>query len=131
MRERIVVRYSIGFKHQVIRDLECGRFRSIQQACAHYGIMGSMTVGNWLRKYGRNHLCAKVVRVEKFNEKDQVRELKKQIRELKEALGQTQAEKVLGQAFLEIACEELGQDVEGFKKKVNTLRFTDPEKGQS
>jgi hypothetical protein len=62
-----------------------------------------------------------VIRVEKPDEKDQIRQLKKQIRQLKEALGQSHAEKVLGDAFLEIACEELGEDVDQFKKKVEVI----------
>jgi transposase len=126
MERKTVFRYSMGFKQQVIEQLEAGRFYSINEAKEHFGIHGNYTIQKWLRKYGRNHLCAKVVRVEKPDERHQVRELKKQIRQLKEALGQTQAEKVLGQAFLEIACEELGTDVEEFKKKVDMVRFTKP-----
>ena len=55
--------------------------------------------------------------MEKPNEKDKILELKKQIKQLKEALGQTQAENILNQEFLKIACEEMGQDIESFKKK--------------
>ena len=125
MRQRTVIRYSLSFKQQVIEQLESGRFGSISEARAHYGIKGGDTVPKWLRKYGRNHLCAKVVRVEKPDEKNRIRELKKQVRQLKEALGQTQAEKIIGEEFLKIACEQLGQDVEKFKKKADTERFTD------
>ena len=114
---RIIVRYSMSFKQQVVGELESGRFSSISEANEHYGITGTATVRNWLVKYGRNHLCAKVVRVEKPNEKDQILQLKKQIKQLKEALGQTQAENVINQEFLKIACEEMGKDVESFKKK--------------
>jgi len=117
MDQRVIVRYSIGFKHQVIEQLESGRFSSICEAMAHYGITGAETIKRWLRKYGRNELCAKVVRVEKPNEKNQVLELKKQIRQLKEALGQTQAERVIGEEFLKMACEDMGVDVDAFKKK--------------
>ena len=120
-----VIRYSMSFKQQVIRQLESGRFSSISQAQEHFGIKSPSTISYWLRKYGRNHLCAKVVRVEKPDEKNRIRELKKQVRQLKEALGQTQAEKIIGEEFLKIACEQLGQDVEKFKKKADTERFTD------
>ncbi|MBN2455596.1 MAG: hypothetical protein JXB29_03520 [Sedimentisphaerales bacterium] len=96
MRQRTVMRYSIGFKQQVIDQLESGRFSSIDEAKEHFGILGDYTVQRWLQKYGRNHLCAKVVRVEKPDEKNRIRELKKQVRQLKEALGQTQAEKIIG-----------------------------------
>jgi transposase-like protein len=120
----------MSFKQQVIEQLEAGRFSSINEAKEHFGIRGDYTIQNWLRQYGRNHLCPKVIRVEKPDEKNQVRELKKQIRQLKEALGQTQAEKVLGQAFLEIACEKLGEDVEEFKKKADMVRFTRAEESE-
>ena len=130
MQQKLVIRYSMSFKRQVIEDLESGRFNSIGQASEHYGISGAETVRNWLRKYGRNKLCPKVVRVEKPNEKDQIRELKKQVRQLKEALGQTQAEKVIGEEFLKIACEDMGVDLDSFKKKVGGGLFTDPETDQ-
>ena len=128
MEQRIVVRYSTSFKRKVIEDLESGRFSYVAQAAKHYGIAGSGTIRSWLLKYGRNHLCAKVVRVEKPEEKNQIRQLKQQIKHLKEALGQTQAENILHQEFLKIACEHLGQDLESFKKKVGTGRFTKPHK---
>ena len=131
MRQRTVIRYSVCFKQQVVSELEAGRFDSIGQANEHYGITGAMTVRSWLRKYGKNHLCPKVVRVEKPNEKDQIRELKKQIRQLKEALGQTQAEKIIGEEFLKIACEEMGQDVDAFKKKADIEQFTDQNKDRN
>lgn len=123
MQQRLIVRYSISFKQEVIRQLELGRFASISQAQSHYGITGNGTVQKWLKKYGRNHLCPKVVRVEKPDEQNQIRELKKQVRQLREALGQTQSEKIIGDAFLEIACENMGVDVDAFKKKVDTKRF--------
>ncbi len=131
MRQRTVMRYSMGFKQQVIEQLESGRFGSIDEAKEHFGIRGDYTIQRWLKKYGRNHLCAKVVRVEKPDEKNRIRELKKQVRQLKEALGQTQAEKIIGEEFLKIACEQLGQDVEKFKKKADTERFTDQKEDQN
>lgn len=117
MNQKTVMRYSMSFKRQVVSELESGRFDSIGQASEHYGITGSETIRKWLGKFGRNHLCPKVIRVEKPNERNQIRELKKQIKQLKEALGQTQAEKIVGEEFLKIACEEMGQDIDAFKKK--------------
>ena len=63
MNQRIIVRYIMSFKKQVVEELESGRFSSISEAKEHYGITGASTVQNWLVKCGRNHLCAKVVRV--------------------------------------------------------------------
>ena len=117
MRERIIKRYSECFKRQVVEDLEHGRFSSITEARIHHGITGSITIQKWLNHYGKNHLQAKVVRVEKPDEKDRIREYKRQIVQLQQALGQTQAENVLNAEFLKLACEALGQEVDTFKKK--------------
>ncbi len=131
MKRKTIRRYSISFRRQVIADLESGRFDSIEAARKHYGIGGTTTVQKWLRKYGKNHLLPKVVIVQKPNERDQIRELKRQLAELQRALGQTQVENVLNAEFLKIACEELDSDVEAFKKKVDTTRSTESENSQS
>jgi transposase-like protein len=123
MEQKIVVTYSTSFKMQVIEDIESGRF-SINGAGVHYGVKGNHTISGWLKKYGKNHLCPKVIRVEKPNEKDRIKELKDRIKELEFALGKTQAKKVLGDSFLAIACEKLGTDVDDFKKKANSMLFT-------
>ena len=131
MKQKTIRKYSISFKRQVIADLEDGRFDSIEAARRHYGIGGTTTVQKWLRKYGKNHLLPKVVIVQKLNEPNQIRQLKRQVAELQRALGQTQVENVLNAEFLKIACEELGCDVDVFKKKVDTAPSTKPEKAQS
>ena len=130
MQGSVQIRYSVAFKRQVVADLESGRFRSIEQARRHYGIGGSMTVRRWLELFGKNHLLPKVVRVEKPNEACRIRQFQQEIRQLKHALGETQLRNVLNESFLEIACEQLGQDVESFKKKAATKRSTGS-KGQS
>ncbi len=128
MRQVEIIRYSVNFKQRVIKELETGRFGNISEAKEHYGINGAATIQNWLRRYGRNQLCSKVVRIEMPNEKDQIRELKKRIRQLKEVLGHTQAESVINQAFLKIACERMGLDVEDFKKKADMMQSDKQEK---
>jgi transposase-like protein len=117
MKRKVEIRYSSCFKRQVIEDLESGRFGSLEAARRHYGIGGACTIGKWLKAFGRNELLPKVVRVERLNEADQVSELRKQIQQLQRALGQTQAENVLNQEYLSHACQELGMEVEAFKKK--------------
>lgn len=130
MKCQTVMRYSISFKRQVVADLESGRFESIESARQHYGIGGRETIQTWLRKYGKNHLLPKVVIVQKPNERDQIRQLKQQVAELQQALGQTQVENVLNNEFLKIACDELACDVETFKKKVGTTRSIKPRNTQ-
>jgi hypothetical protein len=64
-------------------------------------------------------LQAKVVRVETPEEASEMRALRAKIKQLEQALGRTQAERIIGEEYLKIACRELGQDVETFKKKVH------------
>lgn len=124
MKCRTVVRYSMSFRRQVVSDLEAGRFDSAESAREHYGIGGSETIKRWLRRYGRNHLIPKVVIVQKPDEKDQIYQLRQQVAELQRALGKTQVASILNEEFLRIACRQLGQDMESFKKKVGTKRST-------
>jgi hypothetical protein len=67
---------------------------------------------------GKLELVPKIVRVEKPNEKDRVKELEKQIRELKEALADTQVRYLIAESQLEIVCERQGLNAEEIKKKL-------------
>ncbi|MFP4026180.1 MAG: hypothetical protein ACLFWL_00125 [Candidatus Brocadiia bacterium] len=49
---------------KVISELESGKLSSMAEARRNYGIGGGSTVANWLKKYGKNHLLGKVVKVE-------------------------------------------------------------------
>jgi transposase len=131
MRPSVQIRYSMAFKQQVVSELEAGRFGSILAVQKHYDIGGSETVRRWLKRLGKLHLMPKVVRVEKPDEANQIAELKKQVRQLQQALGQTQLRNVMSETFLEIACEQLGVDVESFKKKADTKPSTKPDNGSA
>lgn len=119
MRGKTQIRYSEAFKLQVIRELESGELDNQQEARRKYGIRGGSTVHNWLRRYGKRHLLSKVVRVEKPEERDQMKVLEHRIKELEKALADSKVQEVLYKAYFEIVCEQHGvTDVEGFKKKV-------------
>jgi transposase-like protein len=128
MRERIIRRYSSCFKQQVIAELESGRFESLAAAREHYGVLGPGTILRWVRRYGKNQLQPRVVRVETPGEEGQVRRLRRQVAQLEKALGRTQAENVLNAELLKLACAELGQEVWAFKKKSAGLRCEPPSK---
>ena len=130
MGQRIVRRYSACFKRQVVGELESGRFDSIEAARRHYEIGGSMTIQKWVKRLGRNHLMAKVVRVEAPDEADRIRQLKQRIEQLERALGQTQARSVLNEQYLKLACEQLGQEVGSFVKKFDGRPSTQGSKDQ-
>jgi len=114
-----IMRYSEAFKRKVVEGLEKGELRNQAEAREVYGIRGGSTIHSWLRKYGKNHLLAKVVKVESMKERDRNKELKRRIRELEKALSDTKVEQVLERAYFEVLCEEMGiEDVEGYKKKL-------------
>ena len=114
-----IIRYSEAFKRKIVEGLEKGELRNQAEARELYGIGGGSTIHRWLRKYGKNHLVAKVVKVESMKERDRVKQLKRRIRELEKALADSKVKEVLNQAYLEVLCEELGiEDVEGYKKKL-------------
>lgn len=112
-----VRRYSEAFKRQVVEELEQGKFTSAFDAQQSYGILGDGTVSRWMKKYGRDNLFPKLVRIETMKEKDRVKEAHKRIRNLETALSDAHIDNCLEHAFLEIACERMGISVEEFKKK--------------
>jgi hypothetical protein len=70
-----------------------------------------------VRKYG-NGTRGKIIRVEKPDEIDQMKQLKERVRRLESALGTAQVDLALERAYTEIACERAGiADVAAFKKK--------------
>ena len=110
-----VIRYSKGFKMQCVREVESGK------SCAYtvqrkYQIKGSATVMRWVRQFGSGHY-GKIIRVEQADEVNEAGQLRNQLRRAKEALADTHMELALEQAFLVVACEELDQSLESFKKK--------------
>ena len=118
--ERRLIRYSEAFKRKVVSELEDGRFANQEQARSFYGIGTGTTIRRWAEAYGKTHLLCKVVRVETTNERNQIKALKRRIRELEKALADSKVQEVLQKAYVEIACEQFGgEDVAAFKKKVD------------
>ena len=115
--EGTFIRYSEAFKRQVVEELERGELKSLESAREKYGIRGSCTVRSWVKKYGREHLLPQKVRIEMPDEKNEVKKLKRRIRELEVALADTKVKGVLNQAYFELICEEFGvKDPEKYKK---------------
>ena len=110
-----VIRYSKGFKMQCVREVEAGK--SCAYAVQHkYKIKGSATVMRWVRQLGSGRY-GKIIRVEKAHEVNEAGRLRSELRRVKEALADMHMELALEQAFLAVACEELDQSLEEFKKK--------------
>ena len=114
-----IMRYSEAFKLHVVNELSMGRFETPSEASEFYGITGNQTVRTWVRKYGKDHLLKRVVRIQMPQEKDQIKTLKKRIRELEKALAEAKVDEIYARAEFEVACRDLGvQDIAAFKKKL-------------
>jgi transposase-like protein len=110
-----VIRYSNAFKLQAVREVETGEMcaEAVQRK---YLIKGHGTVIRWVRELGSGKY-GKVIRVERADQVNEAAGLRSQLRRAKEALADAHMELALEQAFLAVACEQLDQSVEGFKKK--------------
>jgi len=110
-----VIRYSRGFKLQLVREVEAGATCpfAVQRK---YAIKGTGTVMRWVRQYGSGRY-GKVVRVEKADEVNEAARLRGELRRAKEAVADAHMELALEKAFLTVACEQMGQTTEAFKKK--------------
>lgn len=119
MQEK-VIRYSEAFKLQVVKELEDGTLESIEEARRVYGIGGSFTIHRWLKKYGKEHIRPKIVRIELPEEKDRIKELKEENRRLKMIISDISAREVLERAYFAVLCKEKGvEDIENYKKKLD------------
>lgn len=110
-----VIRYSPAFKRQIVREVEAGE-RCAYQVQRRYGIKGASTVMRWVRELGSGKY-GKILRVEKADEINEAARVRIQLRQAKEALADTHLELALEKGFLAVACEQVDQTVEDFKKK--------------
>lgn len=118
MKEKTVIRYSQAFQQQVVHEIETGRFSTSYEARKHYEIRGCDTVSRWLKKFGKNPVMTKVIRVETKSESDELKRLRSRVRELEKAVADQYLAHEIDKSYLEIACERAGiEDVESFKKK--------------
>ncbi len=107
----VTTRYSEAFKLKVIRELESGASQAEVQR--KYDIPTNSTIINWLKKYGKNHLLSKVVRVEDASERNRIKRLEEEKAQLEKALAQTQIKLLAMESLVEVAEEYYKAD---FKK---------------
>lgn len=118
---RKTIRYSESFKLQIVKEVESGLL--IESVKSKYGISGSATIQTWLRKYGRDHLLNKIIRIEMPNEIDRIKELEKELSKTKEALADSYMIQRLLENVINNANKEYSTDLkksfgqEAFNKK--------------
>jgi len=122
---RVVIRYSEAFKMEVVRELEAGG-KSFDEVRRKYGIGGCDTVQNWVRYYG-NGSRGKIIRVEKPEEINELKQLRERTRRLEKALADANLDLALERQYTRLACQRAGiEDVDEFKKKAAGQRPMEP-----
>ena len=120
---RALLRYSESFKLHVVSEIESGQV-TIGGARRRYGIAGGGTIQGWLRRYGKNHLLGKVIRVERPDEKDRIKALEDKVRELESVLAQSQVKLFAYESLIDVAEKHYGADFKknfGAKQSANAL----------
>jgi transposase len=107
--QRVTYRYSEAFKVKVVNEIETGRL-TISQASRLYEIYGGNTIYAWLRKYGKNELIRKFVRIEMKDEKSQLKAKEERIRELESALSAVTLHNICLQSYVEVVNENLSEE---------------------
>ena len=109
---KAVVRYSVSFKQQVIREMEEEGLTKAEVS-RKYGIRGTRTIHQWICRFGKNYLLNKNIRIETMEEKDRIKQLQEEVKKLKLAL----ADSLLAQRSLEVVIEETNKEYKVDLKK--------------
>lgn len=109
---RKILRYSTAFKQKVVGEIERGEINRCQ-AQNLYDIKGGSTIQRWIRSLGKNHLLAKVIRIEMKDEKDKIKQLEQKVKKLESALANEHLKSITLESLVEVAEKHYKAD---FKK---------------
>ncbi len=124
---RTTVRYSDCFKRSIVEEIEKNGL-SIEDCRRKYGIGGSSTIQEWLKKYGKNHLLNKMVRVETLDEVQKIKALETELKNVKEAFANLSLRNLVLETYLEEFGKETGRTDEIKKKYAQELSKYFPNK---
>lgn len=117
--DQVTRRYSEGFKLKILSELSTGKY-SKRELSRIYGIQSS-TVNEWIKKYDRKDLMNTRIMIENKDEITRLKELNKEIEQLKKLLLKKDLDQLVNDSYLEVAAEMLGyKTVAELKKKLNT-----------
>jgi transposase-like protein len=108
-------RYSSAFKQKIVTEFEEGVY-TVAEAERIYGVTRA-TIYEWLRRYGKDHLINRTVRVEMRGEADRIKKLEKEKQKLEAALAQAHLKILALESTIESAEELFKVDL---KKKSGT-----------
>jgi transposase len=113
-----VKRYSESFKLKVLAELTKGNY-SKRQIALTYGIQSS-TINVWIKKYDQKDLMNTRVTVQTDDQLSRIKDLQKELKQLKDLLIKKDLDKLVADSYLEVAAKNLGyRDVEELKKNLN------------
>jgi transposase-like protein len=116
--DKVIRRYSESFKLKIIDELTTGKLNKYQLGKL-YGIAPT-TINEWIKKYNRKDLMNTRIKVETKDEITRIKELQKEIEQLKKLLLKKDLEALVDESYLEVAAEKLGyKSVIELKKKLN------------
>lgn len=109
MQKEPVKRYSEAFKQQVVREYEAGASgNSLQRK---YGITGTNTVRQWVKKYSHAGLRHEVVHIQTVEDQIEYGAMQERIAALEAALAEQVLENRMLKTTLAVASEALGMDL--------------------
>ena len=117
-------RYSEAFKFKVLQEISEGRITK-KEASLKYGC-SEKAIFTWIEKYHRFELYNPRIEIKMPSEKNQVRELKKEVKDLKEAMVQLQLKHLKAECDLEAAMEVFGFTAAELAKKAGASHSTKP-----
>ncbi|WP_435139277.1 transposase [Formosa sp. A9] len=116
--DKVIRRYSESFKLKILDELTTGKLNK-NQLGKLYGI-NPTTINEWIRKYERKDLMNTRIKVETKDEITRIKELQKEIEQLKKLLLKKDLDAMVLDSYLEVAAEKLGyKSVVELKKKLN------------
>jgi transposase len=120
--DKVIRRYSEPFKLKILDELTTGKLNKYQLGKL-YGIAPT-TINEWIRKYNRKDLMNTRIKVETKDEITRIKELQKEIEQLKKLLLKKDLRCIECKILtLEVAAEDLGyKSVAELKKKLNIKR---------
>ena len=119
--DQVTRRYSEAFKLKILAELSTGKY-SKRELTRIYGLQSS-TVNEWIKKYDRKDLMNTRIMVESKDEITRLKELQKEIEQLKKVIIKKDLEHLIYDSYLEVAGKMQGyENVEEFKKKLNIKR---------
>ena len=115
--DKVIRRYSEPFKLKILDELTTGKLNKYQLGKAYR--INASTINEWIKKYNRKDLMNTRVTVKTKDEITRIKQLQKEIEQLKKLVLKKDMDALINESYLEVAAEQLGyKSVLELKKKL-------------